>query len=529
MTFDLQDLLFPAAPSRRRLLGYRAALPPQYTVQVFRNHSFELVANAMAAYLEYAQLGVRFVYSGYDDSLSFAELDRAADAVLVWVDAGRYRQTDTAGFLRQRVAALRGQYDGPILIAAVDAALDAQLPGVVCFDLAPLRQRLGADFFDLRTQDAAGTRLSSAAMLAAARALGLTYLPALLRPALKAVVVDFDNTLYAGVLGEDGIDGVRLTDGHRQLQQQLKELAGKGIFLCGASKNEYQDVIELLARRQDFPLKESDFTKLCISWAPKTDSLAEIVRCLNIHPDSILFVDDNIGELSAVQFAYPDIKLVHAKEDAAVTCAVLAEYPGLALSGGGAEARLRKSDVQANEARRALARQAADKTAYIRSLDIRLGFYRNSPEQAARIVELANKTNQFIFSYARYTAQQMAGLYANANYAVIGITLQDRLSDSGLIGVCVGRKAEGYAELEECYVSCRALGRGIEDIIVLGAVQQMLLALGETRLRVRFCSGARNQPAERFVQEHLARYTAAPEAFAYTIPSGLVTAESFGM
>ena len=359
-------------------------------------------------------------------------------------------------------------------------------------------------------------------MLHVSKVLGLRYLPALLRPALKGLVVDFDNTLYQGVLGEDGIQGVTLTPGHLALQQELKRLAGQGFFLCAASKNELEDVCNLLDQRKDFPLKRGDFTKLCVSWKPKAESMTEIANYLNIHTDSLVFIDDNIGELTAVQMQHPQIRLIHAKEDADITLEVLKSYPGLLKLRSSADDAKRSADVRSNEERSQL-RQTMSHEDYIKSLELKLTYSLNDRERIGRVAELANKTNQFIFNYQRYSEAQVQQLMSSEDTAILTLSLSDRLSDSGLVGVFAGRKEGDHLELEECFVSCRALGRGIDEIMVSGAISVLLKHFGIDRLHVQFQTGPRNKPAETFVNEHLHNYLAAPAAFAYELPKDLLT------
>ena len=523
MSLELQEYIFEKKPKRRELLRYcPKEQSRQYNVQVFRNHSFELIEHTIPVYLDYAGLGVSFSYSNYDDSFSFLDLDAAADLVIVWIDGARYPNISVQDFLSQRIGALRSMTNQPVLVLPFRAEVTLDISDVLAVNLSELCAELGADIVDERTLSATGTALSSKAMLHVSKVLGLRYLPALLRPALKGLVVDFDNTLYQGVLGEDGIQGVTLTPGHLALQQELKRLAGQGFFLCAASKNELEDVCNLLDQRKDFPLKRGDFTKLCVSWKPKAESMTEIANYLNIHTDSLVFIDDNIGELTAVQMQHPQIRLIHAKEDADITLEVLKSYPGLLKLRSSADDAKRSADVRSNEERSQL-RQTMSHEDYIKSLELKLTYSLNDRERIGRVAELANKTNQFIFNYQRYSEAQVQQLMSSEDTAILTLSLSDRLSDSGLVGVFAGRKEGDHLELEECFVSCRALGRGIDEIMVSGAISVLLKHFGIDRLHVQFQTGPRNKPAETFVNEHLHNYLAAPAAFAYELPKDLLT------
>lgn len=523
MSLELQKYIFEKKPKRRELLQYCPGEQSQrYSVQVFRNHSFELIEHTIAAYLDYAGLGVSFSYSNYDDSFSFLDLDTSADLIIVWIDGARYPNISMQDFLTERIQTLRSVTNQPVLVMPFRGEATLELPDVLAVNVSQLCSDLGSDLIDERTMAATGTALSGKGMLFISKALGLRYLPAMLRPALKGLVVDFDNTLYQGVLGEDGIQGVTLTPGHKALQQELKRLAGQGFFLCAASKNELEDVCKLLDQRADFPLKREDFTKLCVSWKPKSESIEEIATFLNIHTDSLVFIDDNIGELTSVQMQHPQIHLIHAKEDAAITLEVLKMFPGLLKLHSSSDDAKRSADVRSNEERSQL-RQSMSHEDYIKSLELKLTYSLNDRERIGRVAELSNKTNQFIFNYKRYSEAEVTQLMSSEDTAVLTLSLSDRLSDSGLVGVFVGRRQGACMELEECFVSCRALGRGIDEIMVMGAASILLKHFGVSKLHVQFQTGPRNNPAQTFVTKHLHEYSAVPSEFAYELPEDLLT------
>lgn len=511
MLVELQQLLFEQNLTRRTLCDYSPKCEKEYRVQVFRNHSFELVEHTIGVYLDYAGMGIDFNYSGYDDSFSFSELDQTADLILVWIDLTRYKPDAAVEFLGERINQLRTYTLSPILVIPFGIEVAFQNPGAVVFNLLDIERDLGSQFTDMRAKALSGTPLSGKAMLRISRILGLKYLPALLRPTLKAIVVDLDNTLYSGVLGEDGVEGLVLTPGHIELQGNLKRMVEEGMFLCAATKNDEDEVIRMFQKRHDFPLSKDDFTLICASWEEKAHSIERIAAFLNIDPSSMVFVDDNIGELTAVHMAFPAIKLILASEDGGMTSKVLSEFPGLFKLNLSLEDGLRKADIQANQMRQQM-QQTMDRYEYIRSLNIRLTFSHDKLAQAARVAELANKTNQFIFNYKRYTQAEVERMMKSEDYLVVAVSMADRLSDSGLIGACVGRVREDRTEIEECFISCRALGRGIEGVIVLEAIRQISERFGK-RILVLSQQGPRNQPAQQFIQDWLGKYCSQPENF----------------
>lgn len=520
---DLQALLFEKDMSRTELLNFVPTIEPSYRVAIYRNHSFELIENTIKPYLEFGGFGVDFSYSSYDDSLTFIELDMSADAVVLWLDLSLYQMTDLKGFIEERVRHLRELFDGNILFAVCggDHVFDTGDLQVAQYSLASIEKKLGERFYDLRLEQFSGTKLSSKASLEISRDLGLNYLPALLKPTLKGVVVDLDHTLYQGVLGEDGVQGVVLTDAHRQLQTTLKGLSQQGFFISIASKNDERDVMALFNERADFPLEIDDFVNVYANWESKADSISSIAESLNIASDSLIFVDDNMGELVSVLEKHPLINIIWAKDDASITNNILANYPGLLKLDSKKEDSLRKGDTQANKKRLEI-QGALSHESYIKDLKMELLYDLDNKANIARISELSNKTNQFIFSYQRYTPQQIESLMKSEQSTVVSISLSDRLSDSGIIGVVVVTKNDHVAVLEECFVSCRALGRGIDQAIVLGGVSVAMTSLSSARLKVNFQKGERNSPAEKFAEQHFPVNLSSIYGFEYQIPSDII-------
>lgn len=516
---ELQKFLFHQKPNRLELLNYNPIKKPDFKISVYRNHSFELIENTIKAYLDYANIGAKFIYSDYDDSLSFNNIDTTSDLIIIWLDFSRYKKINLKSFLMERLVYLKTIFDKPILLVGIGLDIDLpELNGVYNINLEPLQTIFGDNFYDERMLSFTGTRLSNSACLKISKELGLKYIPSALLPNIKAIVVDLDNTLYSGVLGEDGISGISLTEGHKNLQKLLKNLGTKGVFVCIASKNNFEDVKKMFETKKDFNISFSDITKFCVSWNDKSDSINEIAKELNINPDSIMFIDDNIGEIISVQAKYPEIKYILADDNADITKNILENYPGIYKYFYSDTDLIRNNDIKLNNKRKA-AQEVLSKEDYIRSLEIELGYNINNKDEIKRISELANKTNQFIFSYKRYSQSQVEKLINDKNYSVVSISLKDKLSDSGLIGVIIARKEEGYCLIEEVFISCRALGRGIEDIMIFQGINLALKDLSRNLLKINFNKGERNQPAEDFVKLYLSNYIEKENIFDYNFES----------
>ncbi|GHV07024.1 haloacid dehalogenase [Campylobacterota bacterium] len=460
-------------------------------IAVHRNHAFETIASVLSKFLGFSGLRSECVFSSYDDALGFAETD-GADLHILFIDCAHYHD-EISAFLAERIAALRAQSGAPIAViylakngekVSVDLPTDSYI-----FAANEMISELGAAAFDEAKTAYSGTRLSGKANLAIARELGLRIIPALLLPALKAVVFDLDNTLYDGVLGEDGIAALKP---YLKVQAEAKRLLEAGFFVAIASKNDERDAKELFKIRTDFMLRFEDFSAYEINWQPKRDNLQKIAKTLNIGIDSMLFVDDNIAEITSVEPL--GIHTIHA-DTPDHTLAQLRYFPRLMKLRKSAEDGVRSRDIQANKEREELAKELTPKE-YFKKLAIRLVFAVNDHSQIARVAELFGKTNQFILTYKRYSETETTALMQGAASCVITIAMSDKLSDSGVIAIVAAHNDGGTLVIDELTVSCRALGRGIESVMLPFLFHLAAKKLGTTAaVKIGYKKGDRNAPA----------------------------------
>lgn len=464
-------------------------------IAIYRNHSFEMVSSVLNAFLSESNMQASFFYSDYDDSLNFQF--KEADLQLIWIDTNRYKSNNLASFLKERAEVLRSQTKSPILIAYTgDIKLDIKNLVTDCFVLYVPKyiSVFGDNAYDLIKEPFSGTRLSSKSCLEIARVLGMKYIPALLKTPLKAIVVDLDNTLYKGILGEDGIDSLIP---NLELQQQLKELKDKGFFLCIASKNDENDVKKMFDKRTDFVLRWADFTTYQINWNSKAENIVKISQTLNIGLDSLLFIDDNPAEIQNVEPL--GINTILAKENISE---IINYYPRLLKLKNSKEDAIRSKDIQANEQRLQML-QTLTKEDYFKKLGIKLEYGINIKEQLPRVAELLNKTNQFILSYIRYNETQVKEFISKPNNVLITIKMSDNLSDSGIIAICLATKEDNNLLIKELTVSCRALGRNLEHVMlphIFNIAYKKLDCTG--MINIAYQQGERNAPALTWLSEY---------------------------
>src|SRR5262249_38735065 len=406
---DLMRLIEPAGLSRIRL-------------QIHRNYAFELIGSVLPPFLWLAGLKPQIAYSPYDDSLSFADVDPAA-LQIISLDFERYgEQAYATGFshwFASRLENLRGRTEGSIVVSdwpseeryAREFNLELEkttdrLPSVFVWKTSKVFRDMGGDFFDEHAAHAKGTRLSDKACIELARNLGLVRLPSAFHPRIKAVIVDLDNTLYDGVLGEDGVEGISITAQHTAVHKELLRLREEGVFLGVLSKNDARDFAQLCLGRQDFLLKPEHFSASSIGWQTKPEGLTHIANQLHIATDSILVVDDNPGEIEQIHAVHPSTHLLYSRNPAQ-TLFWLQHYPALNGYRANFSTTLRLSDLAASRQRDQL-RASASGADYIREMQVELTYALNPIGHRARLTELSQKTNQFNTGLRRFSEVQVA-------------------------------------------------------------------------------------------------------------------------
>ena len=521
---DRQQYLFKSVPKRTELLKLKSEwLGQEITIRIHRNHSFESVASAIDPFLEFAGYRASFSYSDYDDSLSFTGCeDLVVSIEVIWLDYDRYFSNDGndldffISWLTARIGALRKISKAPILIndwpgvgkndrlaqaynqRLVDLCKD--LPGVRICSQRDILGELGDKFFDARSAKLTGTTWSDRACILNARQLAVQWLPASLSPRLKAIVVDLDLTLYEGVLGEDGVAGVELTPAHLQLQQELLRLKESGILLAIASRNQLQDVEELFQSRPDFPLKLADFAAIQVNWQAKAENITKIADSLRIGIDAILFIDDNPGEIAQVSEQLPTIWTLLAAHQLP-TVHILKFYPRLWAWEKTTVDNLRLADLQAAAVRDSLVTTAQNVEDYWQALQVELDFHIDPTAQLVRLCELSQKTNQFNLTLARLNEVELSDYLSRQDCIVASVHLRDRLSDSGTIGLIIGERVDRSLVIREICISCRALGRDLEDIMIGYALNQMIDSFATSTVVFKYQKAPRNDPALKWLEQ----------------------------
>lgn len=220
--------LFSQNLKRNELIKYSKELDfsknQEILINIHRNHAFEGVQSIIAPFLHFANLKANFNFSPYDDSLNFDGFKKA-NLELLWLDLKRYKD-NIQDFLEERLLELRKISQSPILVLSLgEFKTDKKILNCEIFNVEKLIKEYfnQDDILDLDKEELSGTKLSNKTLIFLAQILGLSLIPALIKPSLKALILDLDNTLYQGILGEDGIDNLKLTPLHKALQEKIKD------------------------------------------------------------------------------------------------------------------------------------------------------------------------------------------------------------------------------------------------------------------------------------------------------------------
>lgn len=289
---------------------------------------------------------------------------------------------------------------------------------------------------------------------------------------IKCIVLDLDNTLWGGVIGDDGVEGIALGGiGHgeafRDFQRYLKIQQQRGIILCVCSKNEEANALLPFRGHDAMVLKEEDIALFVANWQPKSENLTWIASTLNIGLDSIVFIDDSPFEREEVRRALPSVQVPEMPEDPSLFVRTL-ELAALfeATAGPTQEDAVRTSLYQAEGVRRKLQAGAANAEEYLASLEITGTFQAVAGQHVQRAAQLIGRSNQFNLRTQRISQEQLSQWTADPARPCFCISLRDRFGDYGMIAVLCCEVRDDEVFIHEFVMSCRVLARGVEQFIL---------------------------------------------------------------
>ncbi len=334
----------------------------------------------------------------------------------------------------------------------------------------------------------------------------LAYAKPLLALSKKCVVLDLDNTLWGGVLGEEGMGGIKLgptPEGRPfwEFQKHLSALTKRGVILAINSKNNLAEVEEVFAKHPHMVLKRDDFLARRINWQDKILNMKELAEELNLGLDSLVFFDDDPTNRELVKNFLPTVRVIDLPADPVfypgILVSVIKEFNVLQLT---EEDKKRGLMYLAEKKRRSLKTSTADLRSFLDSLNLKLKVLSADELTIPRIAQLTQKTNQFNLTTRRLTEETVRQMVQARDYLVKAFQIEDVFGDYGITGVLIVKKSDQDWLVEDFLLSCRILGKEIEFAVMAYLINQA------RRVKVknifgRFIPTAKNDPAKNFYKQ----------------------------
>ena len=354
---------------------------------------------------------------------------------------------------------------------------------------------------------------------------------ALFRAPRKVLCTDLDNTLWGGILGEDGPNGI--ASGHAfpgncffAYQHYLKELSARGVLLAVVSKNNEADVAEAFRMRAaDLALTPEDFAARKIGWNDKAQALRELAVELSLGLDSFVFVDDNPAECEAIRQSLPEVAVVQAPADEPWrTVTLLADAWFFDAATVTADDRNRTDEYRAQAQRAELQNNTGSGEEFLASLGMVCTFLSAADAPLERSVQLLAKTNQFNLTTRRYSATEVMAFVADPMSQAVAVRVKDRFGDAGVVGLVLTQQRGDECWVDTLLLSCRVIGRGIETA-TLAHVAAHAVQMGARWIVGEYIPTKKNVPCQSFYSEHgFTQDPAAPDGsviYRYDLTNGV--------
>ncbi|MCD7768954.1 MAG: HAD-IIIC family phosphatase, partial [Oscillospiraceae bacterium] len=319
----------------------------------------------------------------------------------------------------------------------------------------------------------------------------------------KALALDLDNTLWGGVVGDDGVDGIEIgqetgvAQSYYEFQSYLKEISTLGVVLSVCSKNDYENAIAGLNHPEGL-LRPDDFIVIKANWDNKHQNIAQIAADLNILPESIVFVDDNPAEREIVRSQLPGVAVPPMEEVEQYITTI--DRSGFFEVTVFSDDDLKRNDMyRKNVLRSAQIAAFGDYDEYLRSLEMHAVIDDFIPVYLERITQLSNKSNQFNLTTRRYTSAEMDAVYQSSDYIRLYGKLIDKFGDNGVVSVVIGHINGLSLDIELWLMSCRVLKRNMEQAMLDTLVEKCRQA-GITHIRGYYYPTAKNHMVEKLYE-----------------------------
>lgn len=319
----------------------------------------------------------------------------------------------------------------------------------------------------------------------------------------KVLVLDLDNTIWGGVIADDGLEGIELGDtsprgeAFKAFQRAILALKARGILLAVCSKNDHARAAEPFEKHPEMVLRMDDFVAFKANWEPKSDNIRQMAADLNLGLDSFAFVDDNPAEIEIVRQFAPEVATILLGPDPSEYVAQLQDSRLFEPRSITAEDAARTRQYQAESQRKSLQSAVTDMASYLESLEMEATICEFRPVDAPRLSQLINKSNQFNLTTRRRTEADVLALIQDPAHVCFSIRLKDRFGDHGLISILIGKQVGDTLEIDTWLMSCRVLKRQVEEA-ALNELARLALARGCTRLLGIYIPTPKNEMVRDF-------------------------------
>ena len=331
------------------------------------------------------------------------------------------------------------------------------------------------------------------------------YIKAVLGLNKKCIVLDLDNTLWGGIVGEDGFEGIKLGDdpigrAYVEFQHNLLALNQRGIILAINSKNNFDDAIEVIRNHPNMVLKEDNFACFRINWNDKVVNVNEIAEELNIGLDSIVFFDDDPINRDYMRSALPQVLTIELSDSSSYsqTLKSMNDFQVLKIT----NEDTKRSKMYLDQRKRTeLQKQVGNLQDFLKQLNISVKIKKADKFTIPRISQLTLKTNQFNLTTRRYQEEDIRKFVSEENKIVECAQIQDKFGDNGITGVYIVNKENQQEWLVDTFLlSCRVMGRGVEEAL-LGQIIERAKLEGVKKVKARYIKTKKNKPAENFLAD----------------------------
>lgn len=326
----------------------------------------------------------------------------------------------------------------------------------------------------------------------------------------RLLVVDLDNTLWGGVIGETGWQGIVLGGHHHvgeayaAFQAALKALSNRGIQLAIVSKNDESIALEALDNHPEMRLRRKDFASWRINWEDKAANIAAIAAEVNLGLASVVFLDDHPAERARVREALPEVMVPEWPEDPAQYVSALWNLRCFETPTLNSVDRHRTAMYTTERERRTSVQSVGSIEDWLRTLDLVVSVESLSATNLPRAAQLLNKTNQLNLTTRRLTEKELVAWAAEEHHRFVTFSVRDRFGDYGLVGLLGIACGSGQAQIVDFVLSCRVMGRKVEEAM-LHVASRIASEFGSTVLRARLVPTDRNRPTRDILENSLLR------------------------